>query len=173
MAEGSIPAGHYSQMRLYIGQGSNIVVDGTWRPLEIPSGSQSGLKLNIQANILAGVKYELVLDFEASRSIVATGSGHYQLKPVIKVVSTALTGILSGLVLPAATRPALSAIAGIDTSVTFADTSGNFRFKYLSPATYTLKIVPMDATYRDTTLTGITVTAGATTSVGTITLQTK
>lgn len=36
-----------------------------------------------------------------------------------------------------------------------------------------LKIVPMDATYRDTTLACIAVTAGATTGVGTITLLTK
>lgn len=171
IANETVPAGTYSQIRLYIGQGSTIVVDGAWRPLEVPSGAQSGLKLNAHMTIAAGMTYELVLDFDAARSIVETGSGHYQLKPVIRVVTTALSGVLSGVVQPAATRPMLLAIAGTDTTATLADLAGTFTFKYLSPTTSGLKIIPTDVAYRDTTLTNLVVTAGATTSVGTVTLQ--
>ncbi len=92
IAEGQVPAGYYSQMRLYIGTGSTIVVDSVVHPLVIPSGSQSGLKLNIQAMILAGAKYVLVLDFNASSSVVLTGNGQYLLKPVINVVTTQVSG---------------------------------------------------------------------------------
>jgi hypothetical protein len=173
IAEGSVPAGYYSQMRLFIGAGSNVVREGRIIPLEIPSGSQSGLKLNIQAAIAGGVKYVLLLDFDAGRSIVVTGNGRYLLKPVIKTVATAVSGSLMGKVLPDTTHPTVWAIAGEDTSTTFADTTGFFKFRYLVPAAYMLRITPADTTYRDTVLTNVVVTAAQNTDVGTINLQKK
>lgn len=173
IAEAAIPAGYYSQLRLYIGSGSNIVKDGLTEPLEIPSGSQSGLKLNIQANIVSGVKYELTLDFDAGRSIVVTGNGRYKLKPVIKVVSTAISGSLSGVVWPDTTNPTVWAIAGTDTSTTATDTTGYFKFPYLVPGLYLLKIVPADTTFLEAIVPNILVTAAQNTDVGTITLKKK
>lgn len=173
IAEGAVPAGLYTQMRLYIGAGSNISQGGSTHPLEVPSGSQSGLKLNIQATILPAVKYVLTLDFDASRSIVVTGNGRYKLKPVIKTVATAASGSLSGKVEPDTTRPTVWAVVGTDSSSTSADTTGYFKFKYLVPATYSLKIAPADTTYRDTTLTNVVVTPAQNTDVGTIVLRKK
>ena len=100
-------------MRLYTGVGSNVLLDGLTHPLEIPSGSRSGLKLNIQVTITGGVKYVLALDFDASHSIVVTGNGRYMLKPVIKTVATAISGGLTGVVAPASTRPTVRAIAAL------------------------------------------------------------
>jgi hypothetical protein len=173
IAEGIIPVGYYSQMRLHIGAGSTVAREGRIYPLETPSGSQSGLKLNIQATIVGGVRYVLLLDFDAERSIVVTGNGRYLLKPVIKTVATAVSGSLTGKVQPDTTRPTVWAIAGQDTSTTSADTTGIFKFRYLAPAAYTLRIVPADTTYRDTTLTGILVSAGLNTDIGTVALQKK
>jgi len=173
IAEGDIPAGYYSQLRLYLGAGSNVVVDGVAHDLIIPSGSQSGLKLNIQATITEGVKYVLVLDFDASRSIVVTGNERYQLKPVIKTVATAISGGLTVAVVPANANPTIWAIAGTDSSSTIADTTGLFRFKYLVPTVYSVKIVPGDPMYRETTLTSVNVFAGLDTEVGPIVLQPK
>jgi hypothetical protein len=173
IAGDTVPAGYYSQMRLYIGQGSNVTKDGVSHPLVIPSGSQSGLKLNIQASISPGVQYALLLDFDASRSIVVTGNGRYMLKPVIRTVATAVSGSLMGKVVPDTTHATVWAIAGTDTSGTFADSTGAFAFRFLSPATYLLRIVPADTTYRDTTLANIVVAAAQSTNVGMIVLQKK
>ena len=173
IAEGDIPAGYYTQLRLYIGAGSNVVVDGVTYDLEIPSGSQSGLKLNIQAVITEGVKYELVLDFDASRSIVVTGNSRYQLKPVIKTLATAVSGSLTVAVVPATANPTIWVIAGTDSSSSVADTTGLFRFKYLVPTMYSVRIVPGDPAYRETTLTNVNVFAGLNTEVGPIVLQPK
>ncbi len=52
--------------------------------------------------------------------------------------------------------------------MTATDTTGAFKLAYLLPATYTVQIVPSDTTYRDTTLTGVLVTAGNAISIGTI-----
>jgi hypothetical protein len=173
IAEDTVPAGYYSQMRLYIGEGSHVRKDGMTHPLVIPSGSQSGLKLNIQAPIAAGVKYVLLLDFDAGRSIVVTGNGRYMLKPVVRTVATAVSGSLTGIVAPDSSHAAIWAVAGSDTSTTYADATGFFGFKYLLPSTYSLTIVPADTTFRDTTLTSIAVVAAQTTNVGTITLRKK
>lgn len=171
IGQASLPPGVYSQIRLFIGGGSHVVVGGVSHPLTIPSGSQSGLKLNVHAPVLENITYVILLDFDAARSIHVTGNGRYMLKPVIRAVATAQTGIISGRVQPSSTRAAVTAVAGTDTVGTLADTSGAFKLVYLQPATYSVSIVPTDTTYRDTTITGVGVTAGATTSLGTITLQ--
>ncbi len=169
-----LPVGQYSQIRLYIGSGSNVVVDGVPKPLEIPSGSQSGLKLNVDATILPDVVYILTLDFDAGRSIVITGNPNnhrYLLKPVIRAFANGTTGSIAGTVSPASTRPTVWAM-GIDTVSTVADTAtGGFVIRYLSPAVYSVSIVPGDTLYRDTTITGVPVVAAATTNLGIIVLQ--
>jgi Domain of unknown function (DUF4382) len=173
IAEGPVSTGYYSQIRLYIGDGCNIVQNGSTHPLEVPSGSQSGLKLNVQATILPGVRYVARLDFDASRSILMTGNGRYKLKPVIKVLTDAVSGSMTGIIAPDTAYATVRAIVGTDTSTTLADSTGYFAFESLLPATYMLTIVPADTMYRDTTLTGIGVFAGQNTDVGTIILQGK
>jgi hypothetical protein len=55
---------------------------------------QSGIKLISQFDVSAGERVDLVLDFDACKSIVKKGnSGSYALKPVIKVIPSALNGI--------------------------------------------------------------------------------
>ncbi|HEX9253818.1 MAG TPA: DUF4382 domain-containing protein, partial [Ignavibacteriaceae bacterium] len=70
LGDNSLDAGSYTQIRLIIGTGSNIVVDGITYPLEVPSGEQSGIKLNHEFEIQSGLIYELMLDFDAEHSIV-------------------------------------------------------------------------------------------------------
>ncbi|MDP2886300.1 MAG: DUF4382 domain-containing protein, partial [Ignavibacteria bacterium] len=54
-----LPVGQYSQIRLYIGSGSNIVVNGATKSLVTPSGSQSGVKLNVNTTIQPDITYIL------------------------------------------------------------------------------------------------------------------
>ena len=58
-------------------------------PLTTPSAQQSGLKLNAKPfDVAEGQTVELVLDFDAARSVVRAGnSGKYLLKPVITVIA--------------------------------------------------------------------------------------
>jgi hypothetical protein len=69
---------------LILNDGSNTIV-----PLKIPSGFQTGIKLVHPFLVEAGKTKELVLDFDADRSVVKAGnSGKYILKPTIKVFET-------------------------------------------------------------------------------------
>ncbi len=176
LGSSALPVGQYSQIRLFIGSGSNVVINGVSKSLTTPSGAQSGVKLNVDATVQANVTYVLTIDFDAARSIVTTGNPNnpsYILKPVIRAVATATTGIISGTVSPASTMPALWAMSSMDTVTSYADTTGGFKLAYLNPATYSVFIAPKDTAYRDTTISGVSVTAGTTTSLGTITLQHK
>ncbi len=176
MAKAVVPAGGYSQIRLFLGSGSNVVVGSTSYPLTIPSGMRSGLKLNVDATIQSQITYVLTLDFNVNRSIISLGhlaAGNYILDPVIRVITTASNGAISGTVLPAIAKPSITAFGPADTVTTVADSSGNFVVGYLSSGTYTLQVVPSDTTFNDTTLVNKTVYAGSTTKTGTITLSSK
>jgi hypothetical protein len=171
LGDARLNAGQYTQIRLILDAGSNVVVDGITHPLNIPSGFETGVKLNHQFTLQADFTYELVLDFDAARSISQLGNTLYQMKPVIRVQPLALSGAITGSVVPPNAKVMVTAIAGTDTASTYADTtSGWFKLVALPPASYSVSLEPEDAAYRDTTIAGVQVAAGQTTSMGTVSL---
>jgi len=114
LGETKLEPGHYTQIRLLVTDSCQVVIEGESYPLHIPSGLQSGVKLNHQFEIEAGKLYELLLDFDAQRSIVFTGNG-YLLKPVIRVVPLVISGTISGTVLPLEAIPYILATSDGDT----------------------------------------------------------
>lgn len=99
-----LEAGHYTQLRLVLVPNSNnphspfsnsVVLSGTTTEiaLDTPSGIQTGIKLIHQFDVGSGQRVDLVLDFDACKSVVTRGNGTYTLKPVIKVIPIVLNGI--------------------------------------------------------------------------------
>lgn len=104
LGDDELPAGVYHQIRLIIGKiaesenningvphpYANYVVfdDGSEEPLKIPSGFNTGIKLVHNFEVVENSSVELLLDFEACKSVVETGSGKYLLKPTIEVIDT-------------------------------------------------------------------------------------
>jgi hypothetical protein len=168
-ADTLLPAGHYTQIRLIISE-AEIVVDGITYPLEIPSGSQTGLKLIHEFTLEPDFVYELLLDFDANRSVNQTGNGEYKLKPTIRVVPMTISGILTGTILPPESLPFVWTTQGTDTMSTFAAPDGMFKLIGLPEGLYALRIEPQDTTYRDTVITDIQVTNGQVTNIGTVIL---
>jgi len=80
-----IPIGKLQQMRLILGDNNYAVEDSTIYPLDLSSQDKTGLKINLKADVLATDSIEIILDFDAQKSIIETSSGSYKLKPVIKV----------------------------------------------------------------------------------------
>lgn len=110
-----LQTGHYTQMRLMIGDDpdnginvlsesheyANYIIDHNddYQALKIPSGLQTGIKIVHGFDINEGQTTELILDFDASRSIVKAGSsGKWLLKPTIKVLDTEEYSVISGTV---------------------------------------------------------------------------
>ena len=167
-----LDAGHYTQIRLIIGTGSNVVVDGVTYPLEIPSGEQTGVKLNHAFVIEDGLLYELLLDFDAERSIVVTGNGQYKLKPVIRVTPVVISGTISGKINPISAAGFVYAISGTDTALTIAEPiTGSFMLMALLQQTYRVEVFSADPAYKDTTITNVIVVAQQNTNLGTINLS--
>jgi hypothetical protein len=84
LAHDTVPAGTLRQIRFVLGDENDITIGGINYPLTIPSGSESGLKINLNKRLNAGSD-SLLIDFDAALSIVQTGNGEYKLKPVLKI----------------------------------------------------------------------------------------
>ncbi len=103
LGQTSLSAGHYTQLRLVLvaNSGTNLANSvvlssdpaATEIALDTPSAVQSGIKLINEFDVASGQRVDLVLDFDALKSVVARGNGTFLLKPVIKVVPTQLNGI--------------------------------------------------------------------------------
>ena len=177
IGEKPLTPGTYHQIRLILGTNNYVVINGQQYDLKVPSGQQSGLKINTDATIEPNITYTLLLDFDANRSVVQTGAAmNFILKPVIRATNEAVTGAISGTIQPADAKPVIYAISSSDTlsSVMSDTTSGDFKLTGLPNNTYSLSIVPYDTTtYKDTTITNIDLSVGETKQVGTITLTHK
>lgn len=178
LGSAELEAGTYEQIRLILSSGGHsVVVDGTEHDMFVPSGEQTGIKLNVNAEIEPGITYTLLLDFDAARSVVERGNEQsgirYLLKPVISASNEAVTGNISGTIEPIDAQPFIYAIAESDTlSSTKADTSdGTFMLVGLEEGTYTVSVDPTNDAYQTSDTTGVEVTVGDTNDIGTVTLS--
>ncbi|PJJ83875.1 DUF4382 domain-containing protein [Mucilaginibacter auburnensis] len=168
IAGGDVPAGNIQQIRLVLNEnGNRVVVNGTSQDLTTPSGQTSGVKLNLQQTLTPGVAYTIKLDFDVTKSIVLTGNGKYILKPVIRAIADATSGVLTGTVSPATSMPKVYAIAGTDTVGTMADADGRFYFQGLAAGTYSVRFEPLSP-YQVKTVTGVTVSTGQVKDMGVV-----
>lgn len=161
LASANLPAGQISQIRLVLGNNNSLKLKGesVTRPLTTPSGQTSGLKLQINAGLEAGVTYVVLLDFDAAKSVVKRGnSGQYNLKPVIRAITRAVAGGIRGTVTPAAAKPGIWVIsAANDTIGGFADEQGRYLIKGVPAGTYKVQF-STTAPYQNKEVTNITVT---------------
>lgn len=153
LGQTSLAAGHYTQLRLVLDPNNgnsmaNSVIltttptNTTEISLDTPSAVQSGIKLTNQFEVLSNQRVDLVLDFDACKSIVTKGSGAYALKPVITVIPTVLNGIdgyvntslLSSNVMVSAQQN------GVVVRSTVPDTTGKFTLARLVPGNYDVVI---------------------------------
>ncbi|CAM2192528.1 DUF4382 domain-containing protein [Paraburkholderia kururiensis] len=178
LGQASLPAGQYQQVRLVLTQNqgntvaNSVVVSGTTneQPLATPSATQSGLKIIRPFDVAANATVDLVLDFNACKSVVQQGNGSYTLKPVITATPTNVAGIIDGYVAPAEAGATVYAEqSGKVISGTVADSTGHFVFSTLVQSStngnYDIVIAQPDETTG--IITSVPVVVGATTHVST------
>ncbi|WP_241672994.1 DUF4382 domain-containing protein [Lacisediminimonas profundi] len=152
LGQTSLPEGRYTQVRLVLdpntgnGGANTVVPTGsvTEISLDTPSAVQSGIKLTHAFDIAARQRTDLVLDFDACKSIVAKGNGGLALKPVVAVIPALLNGI-HGYVDPALAatgRPAISAQRNgeVIRSTVPNPATGEFTIARLEPGNYDVVI---------------------------------
>ncbi|HEY9238492.1 MAG TPA: DUF4382 domain-containing protein, partial [Burkholderiaceae bacterium] len=178
LGQTALPAGKYTQLRLVLaenGSGASalansvVPIGGSETPLTTPSANQSGLKLNADIDVSPEQVADVVLDFDACKSVVKRGnSGEYNLKPVISVIQRLsdagmrVIGYLDPLLANGATQVSVQA-NGVTVKATPPDSTGQFVLYPVPAGTYDLVVsAPGRAT---AVLTGVPVTTTAYTYV--------
>ena len=100
----TLPAGRYNWIRLMVDTDdlfdSYIVIpDGMHvmnHELTIPSGAQTGLKLNRGFTVPAGGSADFTIDFDLRKSVHVTGTGEYMLRPTLRLADNTMTGAIAG-----------------------------------------------------------------------------
>lgn len=169
-----VPTGMYTQIRIKI-IAAEVIVDGQTKDMKVPSGAQSGLKLGQPFTIAEGSTVELMLDFDANRSVVVTGPPDnpkkYLLKPRLRLISKDLTGSISATMTNPEHLSTAFAIAGEDTvTSTLVDKdSGGFMLAFLPERLYTVSV--RDTLDQAFVKNDVQVVPGSDNDIGTISLQ--
>lgn len=154
LASVNLLAGNISQIRLKLGDNNTLDLrDGRTVALKTPSGQTSGLKLQINQELKADVTYEILLDFDAAKSVVPRGNtGQYNLKLVIRINTLAVKGGIRDKVTPAEAKPGIlvltstqDTVAGAFTDIATDDfvirgiNAGTYQVEFTSAEPYKLK----------------------------------
>ena len=172
LAGGEIPAGKISQVRLLLGPDSYVETkDGTEYPLKTPSAQTSGLKFNLHETLLADMMYSFVIDFDAARSVVATGNNKYVLNPVIRTYAKDWGATLRGFVLPPEANAFVQITKATDTLISLPEEDGKFLFPGIDEGTWKVEFIADTATeYTNFVMESVPVVKGEIKDVGTVTL---
>lgn len=177
LGQTSLPEGTYTQIRLVLepntgGLLANSVVPtgGAEQALDTPSAVQSGIKLNHPFTVEADQLADIVLDFDACRSIVRRGNSTnrtYGLKPVIKALPRTQTGIvgtvdvaLSGVVVSAQKD-------GVVIKETVPNSIGEFALLPIDPAESPYDVVITATDHETAVVASVPVVSEMTTRIST------
>lgn len=158
LGEVSLPAGTYHQIRLIVTKGKVVLDDGREFNLTVPSGSQSGLKINIKPALVisGGQTSNVILDFDVAKSFVVisnenspNGIEGFKFKPVVRAANLGPAASIEGKVLSDKGTPmnALddTALAGASVKVskdeitvasTVTNEDGTYKILGLEPGSY-------------------------------------
>jgi hypothetical protein len=194
LALATLPTGHYTQMRLILTDKpddslnilshkhpyANYFIDqgGQSHELKIPSGFQTGIKIVRGFDINENQTTELLLDFDATKSIVEPGrNGKWLLKPTIKILSTAeyaivegsagASGVLVSAQVYTAAAPTMEDQVTVE-AATVTDANGHYKL-FVEPGDYTV-VGYKDGFVPFHTLTKVHATAGTVFAVPNFTL---
>jgi hypothetical protein len=178
LGETPLPAGRYTQLRLVLADNTagaplaNAVkpTGGRETPLDTPSAQQSGLKLKVNLVVPSNKVLDLVLDFDACKSVVKAGnSGKFNLKPVIAVIprlsdaGMRIVGFVDPAVAPETTEVSAQQ-GGVPVKATRPDGNGRFVLYPVPAGSYELVLQAAGRT--TAVVTGVPVITTAYTYVG-------
>jgi hypothetical protein len=174
LGETPLAAGHYTQLRLVLAADSggalanSVVPSGSTSEiaLDTPSGMQSGLKLIDGFDVREGERVDLMLDFDACKSVITRGNGSYGLKPVMRMIPFTLNGI-GGFVDPLLPGDSVAVSAQINGTVVRATVAnpltGEFFLARLEPTNYDVVITAAGSA--TTVITGVPVVSATSTAM--------
>lgn len=184
LGQASLPAGSYTQIRLFVSDASLVDDTGTHSVI-VPSGAQTGIKLNVNFTIEENTVTDVLMDFNVDKSLILQGNGQYRLQPVIPVVVKVLSGTITGITTDGANPIAGATITatytegtsyplGTEVNSNMSQSDGAFKIWALLPGKYTLTFSytdPNTSTTVSASLTDVVVDANGNTDVGSVPLS--
>lgn len=184
LAEMDVPAGTYTQMRLFVTEGTIKLFD-VEEPfvLKVPSGAQTGIKLRLTFTVEDGEVTTLLVDVNLSKAFVPIPGGriedpttirNFKFQPslAVRVVNLEEVGSISGSVVDEEGAPigSVSVTAfnsdGDDVTSTSTEDDGTFTLGGLPPDTYSLEFSAND--FNDADLADVEVVANETTMLDSV-----
>lgn len=179
-----VPAGHYKQVRMFVSEATVTDSSGV-HDVQIPSGLQTGIKINLDYEVDADVITDILLDFNVERSFILQGNGTYRLQPVIPAVVKVRSGTATGVAVDAAGAVGNATVKaiytagsnyalGTEVNGTYTQPDGVFKVWALLPGTYTITfsyVDPSSSAELTAAVTDVEIVANANTHIGTIQLQ--
>ncbi|MDP6984135.1 MAG: DUF4382 domain-containing protein [Candidatus Latescibacteria bacterium] len=142
LGEELLEPGEFSGVRLQV-ESAQIVIDGETFDLEMPSGEQRGLQLQGDYRIVTGETLDLMIDFDARRSITRRGQdSDFAMSPILRLVPTKGAGFITGHVFADGTAAAVIARQGDEeiSSAIVDREDGTYRISFLEPGVYDLHV---------------------------------
>lgn len=181
LVDADLPAGTYNQIRLLVTSASVELTDGNTFPLTIPSGIQSGIKVfpDPPITVSGGLTTDLILDFDVSQSFspipnnatTVDAINDFQFNPVIRVVNASTAGSISGTVYSDEGTPddtsddvfledALLTVFDGTTAVTTTSSSPTGGYVLMGLPAGDYDVTATRSGYIESTITGVSVSAG-------------
>lgn len=174
LANTTIPAGTYSEMRLIVTQGTVTLKDGREFKLKIPSGAHSGIKLHFTFTVGEGQEKQLLLDVNLSRAFKVIPGGAikhakdirgFMFRPCLgaRLINIVQAGSIGGLVTDTSQAPLANVTVtalrdGQEVASTSTDVDGTYSLVGLTTGTYTVTFSAEG--YVETQVADVAVTAG-------------
>ncbi|MEO7497189.1 MAG: DUF4382 domain-containing protein [Massilia sp.] len=103
LGQASLPAGHYSQMRVVLSANTATGLENSVKPtggtevlLDTAAAPADGIKLASEFDVASGVA-DVVIDADACKSVIAKGAGQYALNPFMKAGPATYNGIIGNM----------------------------------------------------------------------------
>ncbi|MDX5338829.1 MAG: DUF4382 domain-containing protein [Cyclobacteriaceae bacterium] len=159
--------------KLRIGTKNTLFQGDKGYPLALPQG-QTEYSAPIHVDLLPGISYDLIVDFDLEKSIKQTGSSPltFDFNPTIRITSDIGNGDIQGTISPTTLSPAIFAIRGTDSISTHMNSSGTFLFR-VPAGTYNLYIDPKNSGYNPSSIQNVVVEEKKRTNLDRITLSKK
>jgi len=179
-----IPAGLYTQMRIFVTEGEVELVDGRVFPLTVPSGAASGIKLHFEFEVESDRETLLLLDVDLSRAFTPIPGGrlseagqisnfHFSPSLAMRLIALVEAGSITGVV----TDEAGAALASVlvtayrgEDEVTGSATEADGAYTIIGLPAGDYRLEFSASGYADTVVEPVVVSAGEVADVGTTAL---
>jgi len=173
LAGGNVPAGRIIVIKIELGTHNSLVKDSVKYPLLLPPRTSPFIYITLRGDewdeYLPG-RLQLWMDFDISRSVIRVRDNMFYLRPFIRIFTRKASGEIEGRVLPKDAFTVITATSSNDTAYAIPGRDGEYKMRGLNPGTYSVFFNASNG-YKDTTITGVNVTLGKETNLGTLTLK--